>query len=67
MGLDLAQTTDFLLKEIKKFLININKNLQFCRIEKFIFDGAEYTHICAKEMKEISEIFESFDLNEDDA
>jgi len=32
------------------------------KIENFIFDGAEYLKICEKEMKEISEIFDTFDL-----
>lgn len=55
-------TTAFLNKEVKKFLVTVNRGMTQIKIDKFIFDGADYLKICEKEMKEISEIFETFDL-----
>lgn len=62
LGRELEMTTDFLKKEVKKFIVTANRQMTQVKIENFIFDGAEYLKICEKEMKEISEIFDTFDL-----
>lgn len=51
------------LDAISHFLQQENRVLRRVRIDRFLFDDADYTAISRKELQEISEIFGAFGLH----
>lgn len=47
---------------MKKFLVQFNKLLEFVCIQNFVFDDSDYENISLKEVREIKDIFMSFDI-----
>lgn len=62
LGDKLVDTTDQVLKGVKRFLSLFNKVFTHVKLENFVFEEADYVFVSEKEVKEVREIFRAFDI-----
>ena len=62
LGNRLVDSTDEVLKGIKRTIAQFNKVFEFVYIQNFIFEESDYEIISFKEVKEIKEIFKTFEI-----
>ena len=63
LGNELVDQTEDVLKSIKRFVQNINKVFEYVKIDGFVFDEADYLVVSEKEVKEVIEIFKTFNID----
>lgn len=56
-------TTDQVLKGVKRFINLFNKVFHHVKLETFVFEDADYVFVSEKEVKEVREIFRAFDID----
>ena len=62
LGNQLVELTDNLIKSQKSFLKDFNRYFSYVKLETVIFMEADYLEIAVKEVKEISSIFASYEI-----
>ena len=62
LGNQLVVMTDNLLRQSKTFFRNFNKSFLHVRLDRFIFQDADYLEVSIREIEEISAIFAMYDL-----
>lgn len=63
LGDKLVDTTESVLKGIKRIISAFNRNLEYVRIDTFVYEEADYMFVSEKEVKEVKEIFRAFDID----
>lgn len=63
LGNKLVDTTELVLKGVKKFIALFNKSFNFVTIECFVFEEADYAFVSEKEVREVRDIFRAFEID----
>lgn len=63
MGNNLVDLTDQIIKGVLKFFRTFNKQFTYVKLETFIFQEADYLEVILKEVQEIDEIFNSYEIH----
>ena len=62
LGGMLVEATKTVTQVSRRFLALFNRNMEHVRIDRFIFEEADYETVAVKEVREIREIFKAFGI-----